>query len=158
MNREIKAASDFVKGTIIYVLDFEECKYLSNKGWDERYKAEVYEIEVDCGCNRNTPAYNCFELKSYSRIWTMGESAIKVTCGIAYNFHTFVTNTGKTCRVVYEAAKTDSKYGASEIIEAGDLLPIAWRGYGIEFGWLIDRWLRRMEGEVISADDECCIV
>ena len=158
MNREIKDLPDFVEGADIYVLDYGECKYLSNRGWDEKYKSEVYEIKDINGRNRYTPSYNCFELKSYSRIWTMGESAIEVTCGIAYNFRTFVTNVGKTCRVVYEVAETDNEYVVSEIIEAGDVLQIAWRGYGIEFGWLIDRWLRRLEGEVISSDDECCSV
>ena len=36
----------------------------------------------------------------------------------------------------------------------GDLLPIAWCGRGIEFSWLIDRWSKRLAGEVISNDDE----
>jgi len=158
MKREIKAIPDFIEGMHIYVLEYGECKFLFNRGWDEKYKAEVYEIEDGFGCCRFTPAYNCFELKSYSRIWIMSDSAIEVTCGIAYNFRIFAINVGKNCRVVYEVDEKDAGHDEIELFDVGDLLPIAWRGYGIEFGWLIDRWLRRLDGEVISADDECISV
>jgi hypothetical protein len=124
-------------------------------GWDEKYKAELYEVEEHDGSLISVPAYNCFELKSYSRTWTMGTSAIEVTCGVAYGFRTFVTNVGKRTRVIYAIDET-CEY--SETFEAGELLRIAWRGYGIEFGWLIDRWLRRLEGEVIDRDAECCTI
>lgn len=153
MKKEMKAVPTFRKGRKIYVLDRGECKYMARLGWDERYNAELYEVERHDGSLISVPAYNCFELKSYSRTWTMGTSAIKVTCGVAFNFRTIVTNVGTRTEIIYEQ---DEKTEVSEIYEVGDPLPVAWRGYGIEFSWLIDRWLRRLEGEVISQDDEWC--
>ena len=158
MKKEIKAIPDLIEGTIIYVFERGECTYLSNRGWDEKYKSEIYEVKDSDGLTIRIPAYNCFELKSYSRIWTMGDSAIKLVCGTAYNFRTFAENVGKTGRVVYGVKGEDYACDEVEIFNAGDLLPIAWRGRGIEFSWLIDRWLRRLEGEVISNDDEYCSI
>ena len=148
----MKPVPAFRKGQKIYHVDHGECTFMARLGWDETYNAELYQIKLHNGSLDSVTACNCFELKSYSRTWTMGSSAIEVTCGVAYGFRTVVTNVGKRAEVIYEEGETDEN---SITFEVGEMLPVAWRGYGIEFGWLIDRWLRRLEGEVIRYDEWC---
>jgi len=72
----------------------------------------------------------------------MGEARIEISSRCAVK----IVNKGARTRVCYGA-------GDTEVFEKGDMLHKDWRGKGVEFGYLIDRWLRRLSGEEIPLTD-----
>jgi hypothetical protein len=85
---------------------------------------------------------NCFIIKKgsiYSRLWTRGRVQIEITCEpIKLN------NRGGPAWVCYSA---DGQ--SRELILPGDRLHKDWDGNGVQFATLIDKWVRRLAGEVI---------
>lgn len=88
----------------------------------------------------------CFHLRpdgTYSRRWQWNNAIIEITSDPVKLF-----NRGPTTLVRY--SEND---GDEELMPENGQLHKDWEGYGIDFPMIIEKWLRRLNGEFIPLSD-----
>lgn len=124
---------EFTPGQTIYVFEQGEGTYRSSRLSETG--TLLHEVDFD-GEIVTESAHNCFN-DERSRVWRMHAAAVEVSY------------LPEGVRIINKGAPTTVWYHEkwSEKFETGEELHKDWRGLGIEFDYLIDAWLRRLNGE-----------
>lgn len=157
MKKGIKGEA-FEKGELIYVFEYEFCEFVGLAGIDKESCEEIFEVKCYNGLNTFLSS-SCFKIGNisneesskkinvddpqdfnydYYRIWELGEKRIKLT----YDPIKIYNLSDKT--LVRYNLKDDFEY-----FETGEELNIDWEGMGVELDMIIEKWLRRLNGEII---------
>lgn len=141
MHRKIKPIPPFRKGQKIYTFESGEGIFISNKGWDCERQQDMYEMDFNGRRELYSSTY-CFTFRKQSRIWKLGKAKIEVFPNAFEGVR--IVNCGEDTVV-----RWSDEEGDEDLIRKGDILIKDWRGVGIEFDNIIDKWLRRLNGEQI---------
>jgi hypothetical protein len=140
---------EFTKGECITVFEYGDGTYVANEGYSDEHESDMYRVEID-GEVIVVPSTFCFSVGADGtpfRRWRMGAAEIEVTeSPIKIRFR------GSPVRVRY-SDDDDDEDADEEIFRDGDELPKDWEGQGIDFGMIIEKWLRRLNSERIPLSD-----
>ena len=138
---------EFTQGERISVFEYGEATYVANEGYSDEYESDMYQVEID-GEVIVVPSTFCFSVGvdgTAFRRWRMGAAEIEVT-----ESPIKIRLRGNPVRVRYS---NDDEDDDEEIFRDGDELPKDWEGQGIDFGMIIEKWLRRLNSESIPLSD-----
>ncbi len=148
MIREIHGSS-LDKNEKIYIFDLGFATFIKNLGYAEDKKEEVYLILLEGDQNSSTVrSSSCFKigLSEMARTWFLDTLQVdlhyKPTVGSIHLIYS-----GEPVVVSYDRKRD------FETFKKGDKLHRDWEGNGIQFNVLIDKWLRRLNGEIIPLSD-----
>lgn len=148
MIREI-FASEFSKDERIYVFEMGFAIFIANLGYNDEENEYIYSVllEEDT-CESKVYSSICFTIVQSQMVRTWFLNTIKV------ELH--YTTTNNRIRLVYLGDPVVVSYDKKrdfETFKEGDRLHNDWEGSGIEFDVLIDKWLRRLNGEIIPLSE-----
>ena len=148
MIREIHGSS-FDENEKIYVFDVGFATFISNLGYAENDEEEVYLVLLEGDKDPSTfCSSSCFKigLSEMTRTWFLKNLKVDL----------YYEPVIGSIRLIYSGEPVVVSYDKkrdSETFKKGDKLHRDWEGNGIEFNALIDKWLRRLNGEIIPLSD-----
>ena len=149
MDRDIKA-SEFATGELVYVFEQGPGKFIANLGFDEEWEEEMLQVEgtID-GRARTTCCFTYGSNHEVFRFYSLGKASVKIVYCDDYEV--------RPVKILYQGPEVLVRYsdeeGERETFKDGDELHKDWDGRGIEFDVLVDKWLRRLNGEIIPLSD-----
>lgn len=148
MIREI-SANDFSKDEKIYVFEMGFAIFIKDLGYNDEENEYIYSVllEEDT-CESRVHSSMCFTIVQSKMVRTWFLDTIKV------DLH--YTTTNSRIRLIYSGEPVVVSYDKKrdfETFKEGDRLHNDWEGNGIEFDVLIEKWLRRLNGEIIPLSD-----
>ncbi len=148
MIREI-FGNDFKRSEQIYVFDLGLATFIENLGCNEKNEEDLYLVLLEEDKDLMTvPSSDCFNVGQFGMTRNWSYNTFKI------NLY-YKTSTG-TIRLLYSGEDVRVCYDKKrdcEFFREGDRLHKDWEGRGIEFGVLIDKWFRRLNGEIIPLSD-----
>jgi hypothetical protein len=148
MLREI-IGNDFKENEQIYIFELGLATFIESLGYSEEYKEYLYLVLLKEDKDVTTvPSSICFNIGQLemARNWSLN------TLQINLHYRTSTTAihllySGEPIKVCYDNKRD------CEFFREGDRLHNDWEGNGIEFNVLIDKWFRRLNGEMIPLSD-----
>lgn len=144
----------------VYVFEYEHGTVVGSE-YNEERNEEFYEIDLLYGDRITVPSSCCFKVFKKKNAQPINHDDIEF--GDVYDFYREWELNGKKIRLRYDPIEMyylgdrvkvsyDNKHDF-EYFEAGDALNIDWEGYGVALDMIIEKWLRRLNGEIIPFSD-----
>ena len=140
--------STFYANDRVYVFDVGYGIFIENLGYSEESREDKYKILLGDGDEVVVSSSICFEIVESKMVRTWSLNTHKVV--LTYDHSAIVIKLlylGEPVKVCYDNKRD------CEVFKQGDRLHKDWEGRGIEFDVLIDKWLRRLDGEIIPLSE-----
>lgn len=141
--------NDFRENEQVYVFDLGTATFIENLGYNEEDEEDQYLVLLEEDKDVITvSSSNCLSIGQFEMTRNWSYNMLKVNL--------YYRNSTNAIRLLYSGEPVKVCYDKKrdcEFFREGDRLHKDWEGNGIEFNILIDKWLRRLNGEIIPLSD-----